>query len=423
MIVLIMMLLLVSSNANANETLALNLDKVFKLVSLRNPQLLMNDERLKMAVSQVAQARSSLLPQVSGVLNGSRQVRDMRSTGMSLPGTGPSLGPFNSYDARVCVTMDLFSPQTVKRLKAAALNKEEQVALMHQGKQDIYAFVANLYLQAKRSFQHLRTVNLVVDYAESQLAKAKVQFDQGVIDDVQLAHYQTQFQQAKLALKQALVNESEDRLNLLAALGYPDTTKVRYLKDRIYNAKQSDQDSPQVIVAKASLKTAQAQLAAAKAAFLPNVLGVADLGYAGKDFNNDSRVYAVGIQASLPIWEGGLQQAYVDEKRANEALMQIKSEDDIQQSRNEKIVTAMALNHAKALLVYHQYDFNRANKDFDTIAKKFDQGIVDEVEFKRALADQAVAKDAYQEAFAFYQMSQITMAHAHGTLGLMTSKN
>ena len=411
-----LLVILFATRIMASEPLRLNLEQALLMASQQNPHVLIAKTRVQGAIARIGQARSAVMPQINGLVNGSRQVRDLRSGGFSLPGAGPSVGPFNSFDSRVRLSVDLFNPSTVKRLQASIKSKEATVAEMDKTKEDILALVANMYLDAKRARQHLNAVERVYQREKQAFDKAQRQFDQGIINDVELLQAKASFEETRFLVSQAQVDEKEQRLNLLQALGVDGDVPIFFKKDAAIKNVEQDIVAPNVRLAIANVNEAQAQVSAAKAGLLPQIEGVADIGYAGKDFNNSSRVYTVGLQAIIPFWQGGLTQAQIQEAKSHQEGMTIALDDAKRQSHNDKDIAQGTINQAKGLMRYRYVQLLAANKMLATSERRFNEGLIEEVGFKEALAIQVLAKDDYQDALAFYQMAQIKRAHSQGKM-------
>ena len=416
LLIIILMLGVMPMTALAQETVTLSLVEVLQQASRSNPSLLMSQERVSMAIARLGQARSELLPQLTGSIAGSRQVRDLRTSGMSLPGVGPNIGPYNAYDARVKLTMDLFNPSALKRLAAAKLAKEASVSQMDKSKQDILALAANLYLEAKRNYQSLYVATQVLAYQQAVFNKAQVSFKQGLINDVELAFEQANLDQVKFLCKQAQANSTQSRLDLLAFLGIDGDRTIIYKKDALIKTAEDALESPQVRVAQADVLTAQAQTAAVKAGLLPQITGIADFGLAGRDFNHDSRIYTVGLQATIPFWQGGLTQEQINEARAKEKELSLALDDIKRKVNNDKQTSRAIIEKSKGLLQFRYSQLKAQRKSFVMTQRRVEQGLDDDIMLKQGMVQRLQAYDDFQEALALYQMAYIALAHAQGNI-------
>ena len=79
-------------------------------------------------------------------------------------------------------------------------------------------------------------------------------------------------------------------------------------------------------LASSQLEASKADQKAAYADLLPKISGSADYGASGTSPERSSDTYSVGVKVSVPLWEGGSQQAKVEEvkgkiKEAQENLL------------------------------------------------------------------------------------------------------
>ena len=105
---------------------------------------------LNQAIARISEAQSDLLPHLDGVVSGGRQTADLRSEGISFPGFGPHVGPYNNFDARARVTIALFDPSAFERFQAAKKGENLSQAELEKTREDILALVATLFIDAQR---------------------------------------------------------------------------------------------------------------------------------------------------------------------------------------------------------------------------------------------------------------------------------
>ena len=107
-------------------------------------------------------------------------------------------------------------------------------------------------------------------------------------------------------------------------------------------------------LASSQLEASKADQKTAYADFLPKVSGSADYGRSGESPGNGSNTYFVGLQASVPIWEGGSQQAKLKEvkgeiKEAQENLLDASQQEQVNIAKaRAAIAEADDLRQAKA---------------------------------------------------------------------------
>ncbi len=414
-IVAVLISLVFIQGLGAKETITLTLPEALTLAAKQNPSVLISAARVQMALARIDQARAGLLPEFNGVVAGSRQTRDLRSGGIAFPGTGPEIGPFNSYDARLRLSLSLFDVQMMGRFKAAKRQKELSKAQADRLKEDVLVLVAHLYLNAKQSARHAQHSKALLERDQLIYTKAKEQLKQGQINDIDLAQAKSQLLQSKYIVTQAKQQALEDRLDLLAALGIPDNKDIIF-RDSTVLTLNKEKQSPLIIEAQAQVAAAKAQTFVSEMGHAPKITGIADMGYAGEGFNDDSRVYSIGLQATIPLWQGGLTQAKIKEAKAMEAESAINLADVKQRVAFDIVASEKAIQQSRRYLAYRSHDVKTKQKELDLIKVQVDQGLKDQVALKKMIADMALAQDDYDQARALYQMAEITLAYAKGSM-------
>lgn len=402
-------------NVYADEVIHLTLKDVLTRISNDNPQVLMAKQRVRASIEQVAHARSALLPDITGVVSGARQTRDLRASGIALPGS-PQIRPFNTMDARIQLTIDLFNPQTVKRLETAHKQKDLSKAQLDQLTEDLLALAAHVYLTARRSQQTVRSVTISYVHITDEFRKSKEALSQGLIDREEFLTVKANKEQVAYQLVRAKQQALETRLDLLAMLSINENVKIYFDDELLITVPTVTQKSTQLRLAEVDLSLAQAKKAHARTGYFPSIQGMGDLGYAGEDFNHSSRVYTVGIQARFPLFEGGQTRADINEAKAFEEerlinLNDIKLREALAEVKYRRNIEAM-----KALVRFKKSERKAAEQVFASIQQRYREGIVDRVALKSSEAAFAHVVDEYQEALSLYQLAHIQLAHQ---LGLM----
>jgi outer membrane protein TolC len=159
----------------------------------------------------------------------------------------------------------------------------------------------------------------------------------------------------------------------------------------------------------ADQKTAQAD-------FFPKVSGSADYGRMGQSPDHSSNTYAVGLQVTVPIWDGGAQQAKLKEitgqvKEARESLL-----DATQQARLGVASARAAIIEADDLKQAKVQKRQTAQKALRIALQAQQTGSGSVLEVMIAKADLALDEDEYNEAHAFWVMSRINWLYAQGRL-------
>lgn len=400
----------------AADVMDIDLRQACRMALKQNPDWLIQQERVKAALMRWRQARSGLNPQLSSQLMGSRQSRDMRSSGISFPASSPQLGPFNSMDARLTMEMDILSPKIWQRLNSA---KEFHELSRHQQElfqQDLLLLIAEMYLMAKRLYQHWQTRLYEENYALKNWTMMEVKYRQGLLSELEYKQALAKHDYVRFETAQAFALYEEARLDLLDALNLDMKTQLRFRPDNIPSLNLRPEQSFLLRVAQADLAAAKAQVALAKASLAPRLTGFADVGVAGQGPRDQSNIFTVGLKVVLPIWLGGQTQAEIEEAKA---LVQEKELNVLKTTRryqSDDLRLKAKLKEAKALLSWRHSEKVAMDKEYYLAQEKWHKGLIDEVSLLEMRSQQAKALDNWSEAKRIYQVVQLSILYREGQL-------
>ncbi len=402
----------------------LTLKEALQSVDTINLQVMMANARLEQAIARISQAQSDLLPHLEGVASGGRQTTDLRYQGTQFPGVGPHIGPYNNFDARGRVTIALFDPSAFERFQAAKKGENLSQAELEKTREDILALVADLFVDAQRKQQTVGFLKTLLDKDQMAYDLSEDNVTQGTGTVLDSNQFKSDLDQTEYLYSQAKLQAQDACLDLGAALQLPlerplvlldDKDFIKHLENNAVvnfnNAANAD-----IVLASSQLEASKADQKTAYADFLPKVSGSADYGRLGESPGHSSNTYTVGLAVSVPLWEGGSQQAKLKEVKGKikedqenlldagqqeqvniaKARVAIVEADDLKQAKSQKLQTAQ-----RALRIALH-------------AQEIGSGTV--LAVMQAKADLATAEDEYNEAQATWVMTHIDLLHAEGRL-------
>ncbi len=396
-----------------------------------NLQVLMANARLQQAIARISQARADLLPHVEGTVNGARQTVDLRSQGIQFPGFGsPRVGPFNNFNARAGVTLALFDPSSFERFQAARKGKLLSAAELEKTREDVLALVADLFIDAQRKQQAVALMKVQLDRDQMAYDLSVDNFSQGTGTSLDVNRYKAELTETQYAYIQAQESARNACLDLEAALHLSLKVPLVLLDDNDF-LQQMENDAASSVeqennadmdVAQSQLDQAQADRNSAVADFLPQISGSANYGRAGESPHNGSNTYFVGVQATVPLWEGGSQQAKLSEAKGRIKEAQENLQDTVQQ-KNVNVAKARAA-------IFEAYDLKLAKAEK---RQTFQKALMIAVHSQQAGSDTvfhvmqekanlASAEDEFNEAQAAWVMAHIDFLHAEGRLRHLIKK-
>jgi len=178
----------------------------------------------------------------------------------------------------------------------------------------------------------------------------------------------------------------------------------------------TEDSNADVALASSGLELSLADQKTAWADFLPKISGSADYGRLGESPVHSSNTYFVGVQATIPIWEGGAQQAKLKEvkgkvKEAQENLLDTREQAQVKiDSARAAIIEADDLGIAKT------QERQTAQRSLKIALQAQQTGSGSVLQVMQAKADLATVEDQYNEAQAGWIMSHIDLLYAQGRL-------
>jgi outer membrane protein len=416
---------LLSQAQGAKPPYRLSLADALQKAMVLNLQVMMANARLEQAITRIAQAQSDLLPHLDGAAGGGRQTADLRSQGINFPfpGFGPQIGPFNNFDARARVTLSLFDFSAYERFQAAKKGENLSMAELEKTREDVLALVADLFIDAQRKQQTVRLLQTILQKDRMAFELSETNLGQGTGTELDSNKLKSDLDQTRYLYNQAILQAKNACLDLESALQLPlgaplvfidEKDFLKALEGHAINFKSAD--NADVALAASQLEAQKAGQKTAYADLFPKITGSADYGRSGESPAQSSNTYSVGLKATLPIWDGGSQQAGI-----REATAKIKEaqENLVDAGRRQEV------DIAKARLAIEEADYLREAKAQERrTAQKFllvaihsqEIGSATVLELMQAKAQLAQAEDGYNEAQAAWIMARIDMLHAQGRL-------
>ena len=281
---------------------------------------LQNNRDLRVAVLNVAQVqaqyriqRAALLPSVSGFADQSRA-----------HAAGVTSG---SYSVGVAAAWELDFFGRLQSLKDAALQQYFASAHARQAAEILLVSqVADQYLTMLALDEQLAVTRQTLETAQASYKIVKLQFDTGIGTELSLRQSETVVEQANANYAAQVRARAQAENGLVLLLGQPLPADLppalpmgeqKILAD-IPAGLPSDllARRPDILQAEALLRSENADIGAARAAFFPRISLTGSLGTAsatlGGLFGGGSLAWAFLPSVTVPIFEGGALQANLD---------------------------------------------------------------------------------------------------------------
>jgi len=310
-----------------------------------------NNRDLRVAVLNIEAARArygiqraDLFPALDATVSGTRSHGGSGAAGAGASGAG---GDTTAYTADLGLSWELDLFGRVRSLTAAA--KETFFASRENRDAVAIALIGStadawLALAADRdglalSQQTFTTRQQAYDIAVNQ---AKI----GVLSDIELNQQKTLLEQARgdVAAAQTQVDQDIAALTLLAGAAVPDADLPSGLKDGqvadslpVGLPSQVLLNRPDVLAAEHSLKAANADIGAARAAFFPTISLTGSAGGASSDLGNlfSNGTWSYGVRLAQSIFAGGANVANLRGAKVSRDIAVAQYEGAIQSAFND----------------------------------------------------------------------------------------
>jgi outer membrane protein len=283
------------------------------------------------------QARAGVLPSVNAGLGVSATNLDSQTPNFNRT--------FTSWGPSLSLAMPLYRPQNWEAITQAKLSVVSAEATLAQARQDLILRVTQAYFDVLAAQDALEAILENKKAVAEQLAQAKREFEVGTKTIVDTHEAQARFDQT-VAQEQTARGDLIVKQNALRAIIGRDPGQLAPLRDAPQLAapqpkdveawaKQAEEGSYGVAIAKAVAEIAQRETKRQREGQLPTVDLTASLSQNRSDGSsttsgaNTTRAGNIGVQLNFPLYTGGLIQSRVREALANED----KSKQDLESAR------------------------------------------------------------------------------------------
>lgn len=354
------------------------LQQVIETALLNNRDLRVAALNIDAYRAQFRIQRADLFPGVSADATGSRQrvPADMSQLGRS--------GITSSYSATLGVSayeLDLFG--RIRSLSEQALETYFASEEARRSTQiSLVANVATAYMTWQADKELLKLTQDTLKTYEESLRLTTRSNEVGVASALDLSQTRTSVEsaRARLAQYQRLVAQDQNNLVMLLGTGLPENLpEPKQLSNDLLTelppGLPSDllQRRPDILQAEHSLRAANANIGAARAAFFPSISLTANAGTASSDlsglFKGGSGSWLFQPNISLPIFNAGALRASLDYSKIQKEIEVANYEKTIQTAFQE-VSDGLASRRTFKDQLQAQSDFVAANQDYYRLAER-----------------------------------------------------
>ncbi|ESQ81423.1 efflux transporter outer membrane subunit [Asticcacaulis benevestitus] len=353
-------------------------------------QALTNNRDLRVAVLNVERARSqyriqraSLFPAVNATVAGARG-----DTGAVNTATGEPIGTTETYSATIGASWELDLFGRVRSLSQSALQSYFAVEENRKAAQiSLIASVATAWLNLASDQDQLRLARETLRLREESLDLTQKRFDLGATEQLTLRQTQILTEQARadVAALIATVQQDKNALRLLvgddvAEAQLPNTFPDQAILADLPAGTPSDVllKRPDVAATEYTLKAANADIGAARAAFFPRISLTGSVGKASTELNDlfdGTDIWSFAPSISVPIFAGGANTANLKATKTSRDIALAKYEGAIQSAFRD-VADQLATRATIDDRLSAQARVVEAASDSSTLAQaRFDRGI------------------------------------------------
>lgn len=408
---------------------SLSLKEAMELAVANNLENRLARERVQEARARAAQARSGLLPHLSGAVSQSSITRNLSALGFR-PNTvirSTFVGPFNNFDARVQLQQMLFDWSSIRRYQAGTSDVSAAQFRRQSVQQQVESQTALSYVELLRSRAAVQAVESNLTLARQLLQLAQDQHSAGIATGVDVTRAQTRVSEEEFKRAQAHSAEHRASLNLKrltglsldAALNLTDTLTFKnqsaasipeLLKDAL-------QDRVDLRVAHEVVKFRDLTFKSLRAERYPSLSIVGDYGVSGIHLNeSDVPTRSLGLRMNLPIFDGARRHGRISEaaSRLEQAKMVFS---DLQTQVEEDIRLALqGINTSSEQVRAAQQSLQLAQKELSMARDRFQAGVANNIEVLTAQTALSSARSAHVEALATFNAARLQLAVALGKI-------
>jgi outer membrane protein TolC len=384
------------------------------------------------ARAQRLQARSSLLPYLSGSLAEDAAKVNLASEGFSssqfgnaIPFRFPSVvGPFHYYDLHGSLQQSLMDFTAIHNLRSANQSANAANLDARQAREEVVLSVTGVYLQLMATIAEVEEQRVEVLYAEASYKQALAQADAGNKAPIEANRSLVELQTERQRLRSQHGDLEKQKNQLARLIGIPLGLDLHIAEklDALHCESPTLEDAVrQAWAERQDLKSAEAQFGAAEEARkaagaerLPSVSVNGQYGLEGTNPNQGDGVFQASATLNIPIFQGG--RIHADVVQADAVLEQRRAEFANQRGVVELDVrnAYIDLGVANDQVITAESNRQLALQNLQQSQDRFAVGVANSVEVVNSQESLAAADHDYVSSLFSQYISRISLAHAMG---------
>ena len=409
------------------DSVYLTVADVVERIKSQNLELLIRKEGVRRALEQTYQRRAALLPQFGAR---AAQRRTQFATDMFTGDVASGIKPFNSFDSRLEGRLSLFDATRYADFRIAKLAHAIEQLDYEVAVQDILDQAILLYFTHLRDIRQVEILNGNIERERKLLELAQRQFEAGAAVKIDVTRAEVRLATVRRAIMEAETNADNSILQLKSLLDLDLDTELTLDRSLVEGIKSPPAlkrygEMADLTELRPELRSQQMQLdqsilaeRAVRWQRLPTVELFAEWGYDSNEaFDGEKgEAWIAGIQASVPIWEGGRIAAEAREAKAavrqnNFAMRQLNN---VVEREFEFAILEMDSRYAQIEIA--RDEIRLGLDEVEQARERYNEGLADNRELIDAQQRLADAENSHLRAIYLYGLSRLAFARAIGSV-------
>lgn len=386
---------------------SLTLERCLSIALAHHPDLRAGQARKDASGAVIRQNKAGLRPSLSA------------SSGFN------NSGGDNTTSAGVTVTQLISDGgKTSSAIDAARFSLDSTAKTLERARQAVAYDVKEAYFGLLQSQWDHEVARESVEVYREQLDKARAGYEAGTVARSDVTAAEVDLGQAKLDRTRARSAVDVARATLLNSMGIldaPEGFSIQDMRDHkafslsFKDAFERAKDSrPDLNAQKLSLRAAEETVRYQAKGLAPTLSAYGGYDWADGD-NADRDEWEAGLTLSIPIYDGGLTSAKVDEARADLAATQAGYDSQLQSVALEVRTALLAIEEAWENIGTTELTVGQAKENLDLATGRYRVGVGNSLEVSQAAEDYSESKKDYNRALYDYKLALARLEKAMGT--------
>lgn len=390
-----------------------------------NLSLILSEQATTAARGARYRALAEVLPTLNGRVGESIQVINLAAFGIPAPAnTGPIIGPFGVFDARVLASGSFLDLKSLNLLRARTEDVNAAQLDMQNVRDLIVLVVGGTYMQALAGEARIVAVEAQLNTAQALYQQALDMKNAGMAPGIDVLRSQVEMKVQQQRLLAARNDFAKQKLALARIIGLPTgqeftlTEKIPVTPAAPLTLEQAIdrafRDRPDYRRAQSQLKSAQLTRNAATSERLPTGRFNADWGTIGPRPTQNHPTYTTAAAINIPIFQGGKVKGDVMQADALLRQREASLADLRGQIEFEVRTSFLDLQSAAEQVQVAQSSIQLAEEALTQARDRFRAGVATTVEVVQAQEQVAATHENYINSSFAYNVSKLSLARSLG---------